>query len=107
VRIFLDECVNRYLARHIPGHTVRTARQMQWTSVRNGALLALVGKEFEIFLTLDRSIPFQHRVQDLPIAVVILRTRSNALSALLPLVPQFLEQAPTVQPGTVTFIGGV
>jgi hypothetical protein len=41
VRIFLDECIDWRLAREVIGHEVRTARQMGWTTIQNGELLAL------------------------------------------------------------------
>ena len=39
MRILLDECVDRRLAREIVGHEVRTVPQMGWASIRNGDLL--------------------------------------------------------------------
>jgi hypothetical protein len=39
VRVILDECVNRKLARELGGHDLRTVRQMGWSGVKNGALL--------------------------------------------------------------------
>jgi hypothetical protein len=40
VKVFLDECVDWRLARDVVGHDVKTARQMGWTTVKNGALLS-------------------------------------------------------------------
>jgi hypothetical protein len=37
VKVFLDECVDWRLARDILGHDVKTARQMGWTTLKNGA----------------------------------------------------------------------
>jgi hypothetical protein len=39
--VLLDECVDWRLARDIVGHDVKTARQMGWTTIKNGELLAL------------------------------------------------------------------
>jgi hypothetical protein len=36
VRVLLDECVDRRLTRDIVGHEVKTARQMGWTTIKNG-----------------------------------------------------------------------
>jgi hypothetical protein len=47
VRILLDECVDWRLSRSIAGHTVKTARQMGWTAVKNGELLSLASAQFE------------------------------------------------------------
>jgi hypothetical protein len=41
VKVFLDECVDWRLARDIVGHDVKTARQMGWTTIKNGTLLTL------------------------------------------------------------------
>jgi hypothetical protein len=43
VKVLLDECVDWRLARDIVGHDVRTAREMGWTTVENGQLLACRG----------------------------------------------------------------
>jgi hypothetical protein len=58
VKVLLDECVDWRLARDIVGHDVKTARQMGWTMIKNGELLALAGGRFEVFVTVDRTCPF-------------------------------------------------
>jgi hypothetical protein len=50
----LDECVDRRLARDIVGHQVSTVPQAGWAAVKNGELLALAEKKFDVFLTVDR-----------------------------------------------------
>jgi hypothetical protein len=57
VRVLLDECVDWRLARDIVGHDVKTARQMGWTTIENGELLALAAGQFDAFVTVDRN-PF-------------------------------------------------
>jgi hypothetical protein len=54
----IDECVDWRLARDIPIHSVKTARQMGWTTIKNGELLALSAAEFDIFVTVDRNLSF-------------------------------------------------
>jgi hypothetical protein len=104
VRIFLDECVDRRLARHIADHDIRTARQMNWTSIKNGELLALAAREFDVFLTVDRNLSFQQNVAAVPIAVIVLAARTNRLADLTPLVPKLLSALEDVQPRTVSVI---
>jgi hypothetical protein len=58
VKVFVDECVDRRLVRDIVGHEVKTARQQGWSTVRNGELLALAAKEFDVFVTVDRNLSF-------------------------------------------------
>ncbi len=104
MRIFLDECVDRRLATAISGHDVKTARQMRWTAIKNGELLALAQKEFDVFVTVDRNLSFQQNTATLSIAVVVLAAQSNRLQDLVMLVPQLLARLETVERGVVTLI---
>jgi hypothetical protein len=63
LKVLLDECVDWRLARGIVGHELKTARQMGWSTVKNGELLALASKDFDVFVTVDRNLSFQ---QNLP-----------------------------------------
>ena len=45
------------------GNDVKTARQMGWTAIKNGELLALASAHFDAFVTVDRNLVFQ---QDVP-----------------------------------------
>jgi hypothetical protein len=104
VKIQLDECVDWRLARDLAGHDVKTAGQMGWTAIKNGELLALAAREFEVSITVDRNLSFQ---QDLPshaIFVVILRARSSRLADLRPLVPKLLSTIPTARPSAIAFV---
>jgi hypothetical protein len=59
VRVFLDECIDWRLSRDIGGYDVKTARQMGWTAIKNGELLALAAAHFDAFVTVDRNLSFQ------------------------------------------------
>jgi len=75
VRVFLDECVDWRLSRDIEGHDVKTARQMGWTSIKNGELLSLASGQFDAFVTVDRNLSFQQNLTLVSIAVIVLHTR--------------------------------
>jgi hypothetical protein len=45
VRVLLDECVDWRLGRELASHEVKTARQMGWTTLKNGELLALASAQ--------------------------------------------------------------
>jgi hypothetical protein len=77
MRVFLDEGVDWRLGRDLTGHEVRTARQMGWTAIGNGELLALASQEFDVFLTVDRNLAFQQNVGALTIAVIVLQAPTN------------------------------
>jgi hypothetical protein len=104
VNLLLDECVPNRLRYSLSGHNVKSASEMGWTGLKNGALLAKVENSFDVFITVDRNLSFQQNIPKLRIAVLLLRAQSNELSALQPLVPKMLSALPTLKPGTVTVI---
>jgi hypothetical protein len=105
VRIFLDECIDWRLARDIVGHDVKTARQMGWTTIQNGALLTLASQHFDVFVTLDRNLSFQQNLDNFSIAVVVLSAKTNRLTDLKPLIPNLLVAIESARPGAAKFIG--
>ena len=105
MRVFLDECVDWRLARDIVGHDVKTARQMGWTTVKNGALLTLASQHFDVFVTVDRNLSFQQNLDSFSIAVVVLQAKTNRLADLKPLVPSLLAAVNSAVPGVPKFIG--
>ena len=105
MRILIDECVDWRLSRDIPGHIVKTARQMGWTTIKNGELLALAAAEFDIFVTVDRNLSFQQNLGSYPLAVIVLGATSNRLADLQPLIPKLLAAIERAQPSMAEFIG--
>jgi len=59
MRILLDECLPKDLARELPGHAVTTVPQAGWASISNGKLLRLiaVSGKFDVFWAMPRSGP--------------------------------------------------
>lgn len=104
MKLFLDECVDRRLARHSPGHDVKTASDMGWTSTENGELQRLVAAEFDVFVTVDRNLAFQQNLAILPIAVAVLRAKSNRLADLIPRATALTEKLSSLQAGVATII---
>jgi Domain of unknown function (DUF5615) len=106
VKVLLDECVDWRLSREIEGHEVKTARQMGWNAVKNGDLLALAAAHFDVFVTVDRNLSFQQNPATLPIAVIVLRAKTNRLGDLRPLVRGLLSSIESIKPGAVAIVGG-
>ena len=104
MKILLDECVDWRLSRALIGHEVKGARQMGWNAIKNGELLALASKHFDIFLTVDTNLVFQQNIRELPIPVVVLQAPTSRLVDLLPLVPKLLETIDSVRHHVITVI---
>lgn len=104
MKLLLDECIDRRLAKDIAGHEVKTVPQMGWATIKNGELLALAEKDFEVFVTVDRNLSFQQNLPRYNIAVIVLRARSNRLQDLRPLVPKLLEMLPMAKGGKALWV---
>lgn len=107
MKIFLDECIDWRLARDIEGHDVKTARQMGWTSIKNGELLALASAQFDAFVTADRNLSFQQNLASFPLAVIVMHARSNRLNDLRQLVGRLLQMIAKAPRGRVTVVGPI
>ena len=87
------------LAREISGYPVTTVQKAGWTSFKNGNLLRVAQVDFDILITTDRKLAFQQNLASFDIAVIVLSTKRNHLSDLLPLVPDLIDAIPVVKPG--------
>ena len=105
MKVLLDECVDRRLGEHILGHDVKTVPEAGWAALKNGELLRRAEQSFDVFITVDRHLPFQQSLSRYSIAVIVLRARSNRVADLRTLVPQLLEVLPAARPGEVTWVG--
>jgi hypothetical protein len=107
LKLLLDECVDRRLAAHLTGLSVRTVADMGWSGIKNGQLLALAQSEFDIFVTVDRNLSFQQHLPKFSVAVLLLVVPSNRLADLIPLVPSIIAALPTAVKGAVSKISVV
>lgn len=105
MRILLDNCVPRKLARLIIDHDVITVAVLGWEKLADGSLLDAAADVCDVFVTLDKSIPFQQRLGHRPFGVIVLRAKSNRIEQLLPLVPDLLEVLRDMKPGQLREIG--
>jgi hypothetical protein len=104
MRLLLDESIPSRLRRSLNDHSVRTVVEAGWSGVKNGKLLALAAAEFDAFITVDKNLPYQQNLAMLPIALVVLDSVSNELSALLPLVPALPRELSLLKPKSYTLV---
>ena len=105
MRILLDESLPKDLAGLIAGHEVTTVRATGWSSFTNGKLLAAAASAFDVFLTADKNLEHQQNVAALPVAVVVLRARSNRVPELQRLLPELHKLLNHIQPRTLHRVG--
>jgi predicted nuclease of predicted toxin-antitoxin system len=58
MKILLDECIDRRLAREFADYEIETVPQMGWAGIKDGQLLVLAAAEFDVFITVDRNLSF-------------------------------------------------
>ena len=78
--------------------------EMDWSGVKNGKLLALAADEFDVFVTVDKNLPYQQNLTTLPVAVIVLDAVSNELSALLILLPSLEQALLVLRPQTYSLV---
>ena len=104
MRLLLDESVNFRMDRHLPGHDVRSTRQMGWDSYHNGELLTLARGHFDVLITRDQNMEYQQNLSQLGMAIVVLHSRSNAMRDLEPMAPDILDSVSRLSPGQIEHI---
>ena len=106
MKVLLDECVPRKLRRELTEHAVFTVTERGWSGIKNGELLALAETEFEVFLTVDQNLRYQHNLKAFNIGVILLVARNNRLKTLLPLMPEAREALENIKAGDFIRVGG-
>jgi predicted nuclease of predicted toxin-antitoxin system len=105
MRVLLDESLPRKLASELTGHETQTVQKRGWSGLKNGQLLQVASREFQVLLTGDRNLEFQQNVDALPIAVIVLVAVNNRIETLRPLVPLVLEALESIRPGQLVRLG--
>ena len=104
MRVLLDESLPRQLRRYLPGHLVRTARDMRWDGKRNGELLALARDNFDAFITADQHIQYQQNITERDIPIIVLIARGNRIADYLPIISDILSTLTNAKRGVVVHI---
>jgi len=99
VRILFDQGTPVPLREYLPGHSVETAYEKGWSTLRNGELLAKAEAEFDLLVTTDRNLGSQQNMKGRKLAIMVLPT-TNWLR-LRTVADRIAEFAHTVQPGEI------
>ena len=64
-----------------------------WLGKKNGELLKLMTAEgFELFVTVDRNLPYQQNIENLTITIIILCAKDNRRQTLQLLIPKLFAR---------------
>ena len=99
MRILFDQGTPAPLREHLPGHSVETAFEKGWSTLRNGELLAEAEVQFDLLVTTDRTLGGQQNMKGRKLAIMVLpATNWLRLRTVAAAVAEF---ARTVQPGEI------
>ena len=104
MKILLDESLPKPLVKEFSGYDVSTVVNEGWSGKKNGELLRLAQKEFDVFLTADQNLQYQQNIQGYKIAVIVLVVKANRLEYLKPLMPQVLRTILDIKTGEIARI---
>jgi len=102
VKILLDHNLDWRLSRHLPGHEVKAAFEMNWKELVDGLLLKeaeLSG--FDVLLTGDTNINYQQNIAGRSISVVVLRAYNNRRKTHIEIMPDVIKVLETIKPGQI------
>ena len=93
MRILPDECVTKRLKPHLSEFEVYTVTQMRWNGIKNGKLMVLcVENNFDLLLTIDKSLMFQQNLGKFNLVVVVLNSLTSKIEELKLFMPSFKVQ---------------
>ena len=79
MKVLIDECVPRKFKFSVisGGHDCQTVPEAGFAGKKNGELLRLADRRFDVFITLDKGLEFQQSLAGKVIAVIVIRSKSN------------------------------
>ena len=105
MRVLLDENLPVDFAALVTGYEVVTVRGLGWAGTQNGELMRRAAAVCDVFVTMDRNLPHQQHIPELPFGVILLVAHSNRLADLRPHVAALLAAVPRAKPGVLQRVG--
>ena len=101
MKILLDECLPRDFAELLRKYRPKTVPQMGWAGAKNGQLLGMAEKKFDVFVTADQNLVHQQNIKNFNIAIVVLFASRIKVNDLKTLIPQLEKALADIRPQSV------
>jgi hypothetical protein len=72
MRILFDQGTPVPLRKYLKIHTVSTAYEMGWSTLRNGELLRVAAVQFDAFITTDQKLKHEQKLGGQHLAILVL-----------------------------------
>ncbi len=104
-RVLLDEHLDRKLKRLFEaGFDVVIVAERGWKGKKNGELLRLAQTEFDVLITMDKSIEHQQNLKALSMGIVIGSASTNRYEDVAPAIPKVNAVLKTILHGQVAHV---
>ncbi len=101
--ILFDQGTPVAIRHSLDRHTVKTAREQGWSALLNGELLRVAEQAgFDVLLTTDKNMVYQHSLGSRKIALVVLGKGKWPL--IQRMVPQVVAAVSAAKPGSYTLV---
>lgn len=102
LRVLLDENLPRRLLGLLESDVPATiVARRGWKGKKNGELLGAAQEEFDVLLTVDKSIPHQQNLSLFDLGIVLLEAGGITYEDLAPLMEETNAEILRLRPGTV------
>lgn len=105
MKLLLDECLPKRLKEELKAYEVKTVPEMGWAGKKNGELIQLAAKQFDVFITADQNITYQQNLRHSEIGIVTLKVVNTRFDTLQTLLPQLKQALATISPGELIEVG--
>ena len=106
MKILMDECLPHDFRHCFSTHEVHSVQWAGFKGKKNGQLIrAAESAGYEVLLTVDQSIAYQQNVKVMRLSMVLIRSKTNQLEDLTPLVDSILKALKRVAPGSPVSVG--
>jgi predicted nuclease of predicted toxin-antitoxin system len=105
VKVLLDACVPQWLRRELAVFEVETAHFAGLDQLSDSHLLTAIEGQFDVLVTLDRNLTYQHNVAGRSVAVIVVRIIEQTPVAFRAVLPALISAIRTARAGSVLVVG--
>ncbi len=98
MKVLLDESVPRLVKTRLTEFSITTVQEMGWSGMKNGELLAIAAKQFDVFITADKQLQYQQNLSKSQLSFIVLPT--NQVPVVITLLPALQKAIKEIQKGT-------
>lgn len=103
MRVLLDECVRRGVRLSRARGKLRVGTE--WRSSKDPTLLHFAERNFDVFVTIDKTLVRENEVWKLKLGIIVVRVPDNTLSSYRLLFDKLSTAVLAVGQGEVVYVG--